>query len=709
MNKMNDKNRRDHGSNRLVHEKSPYLLQHANNPVSWYPWGVEAFETATVEDKPVFLSIGYSTCHWCHVMERESFEDSQVAELINNVFIPIKVDREERPDLDHIYMAVCQMLTGSGGWPLTILMTPTKEPFFAATYIPKEDRFGRSGLISLIPKIKEVWTHRRKEVTESSEKIVEALRNLDREQPGESLDRDVLHRTFVAFRESYDEVHGGFGRAPKFPSPHNLLFLLRYWKRSGEEKALQMVEGTLQAMRRGGIFDQVGKGFHRYSTDEMWLVPHFEKMLYDQALLAMAYLETFQATGKVMYGEVAQEIFTYVLRDMTSPEGGFYSAEDADSEGVEGKCYVWTEEDVCAILSKEEADFIMPIFGMAKEGNYRDESSGRRTGTNILHLQQNIAEAARQRGIGWGKGEKRIASVSDKLYQARLKRVPPYKDDKILVDWNGLMIAALAKGAQVFGTEQYAEAAIKASQFLLKQMMDSQGRLLHRYRDGEAAILAHLDDYAFLVWGLIELYEATFDAEFLKEASRLNADMLRRFWDANKGGLFFAAEDGEDLLVRKKESGDGAVPSGNSVAFLNLLRLARFFGSKDLEKKAGDMGIAFSQMIHTYPSGHSFFLSAFDFALGPSYEVVIVGDKKAEDTKAMAYAMQSRFVPNKVLLLKGGGDGISEMEKVTPLVRNRNSLGGRATAYVCSEDRCLAPTTDVREMLALVNSGGTVR
>lgn len=700
---INDTDRENIGANRLVHEKSPYLLQHAHNPVSWYPWGEEAFETATVEDKPVFLSIGYSTCHWCHVMERESFEDSQVADLINDVFIPIKVDREERPDLDHIYMTVCQMLTGSGGWPLTIFMTPSKKPFFAATYIPKEDRFGRSGLISMIPKIKEHWTHRRNDVTDSSEKIVEALRNLDSEQPGESPGREVLDRTFVAFRESYDEDHGGFGMAPKFPSPHNLLFLLRYWKRSGEEKALQMVEGTLQAMRRGGLFDQVGKGFHRYSTDRMWLVPHFEKMLYDQALIAMAYLETFQATGKALYGEVAKEIFNYVLRDMTSPEGGFYSAEDADSEGVEGKCYVWSEEEIRAILTKEEADFIKPIFGIEKKGNYRGESIGRQTGTNILHLKQDLAEEARQIGTSEGELEKQVASVSDRLYQARLKKVPPYKDDKILADWNGLMIAALAKGAQIFGSDQYAEAAARASHFLLQQMMDSRGRLLHRYRDGEAAILAHLDDYAFLVWGLIELYEATFDAEFLKEASRLNSDMLSRFWDSEKGGLFFAAEDGEDLLLRKKESGDGAVPSGNSVAFLNLLRLSRFFGNRDLERKAGDMGRTFSKTIQTYPSGHSFFLSALDFALGPSYEVIIVGDKKAEDTKTMACAMQSRFIPNKVLLLKGGGESGSDMENVTPLVKDRNSLGGRATAYVCSENRCLAPTTDVREMLALMN------
>jgi uncharacterized protein YyaL (SSP411 family) len=705
MKKTSDTDQGAVGPNRLVHEKSPYLLQHAHNPVNWYPWGEEAFEKAAMEDKPIFLSIGYSTCHWCHVMERESFEDSRAANLINEVFIPIKVDREERPDLDHIYMTVCQMLTGSGGWPLTILMTPSKKPFFAATYIPKEDRFGRSGLMSMIPKIKDLWSHRRNNVTDSSEKILEALLNLDSGQPEEPPGREILDRTFLAFRESYDEVHGGFGRAPKFPTPHNLLFLLRYWKRSGEKKALQMVEGTLQAMRRGGLFDQIGKGFHRYSTDGMWLVPHFEKMLYDQALIAVAYLETFQATGKALYGKVAEEIFAYVLRDMTSPEGGFYSAEDADSEGIEGKCYVWSEKEVRHLLTNEEADFIIPIFGIEKEGNYRDEASGRKTAANILHLKRSLAEVARQKGLSEGELEKKIASVSDRLYQARLKKVQPYKDDKILVDWNGLMIAALAKGAQIFGNEQYAEAAKGASKFIMQQMMDSRGRLLHRYRDGEAAILAHLDDYAFLVWGLIELYEATFDAEFLKDAFRLNSDMLRFFWDNKKGGLYFAAEDREDLLLRKKESGDGAVPSGNSVAFLNLLRLARFFGNRDLERKAGDMGKTFSRDIQTYPSGHSFFLTALDFAFGPSYDVVIVGDNRREDTKAMARAVRSHFIPNRVLVLAEGREGDSDLENVSPLIRDRYSLEGRATAYVCSEDRCLAPTVDVKEMLALMNEG----
>jgi len=419
--------------NRLASEKSPYLLQHADNPVDWYPWNDEAFEKARQEDKPIFLSIGYSTCHWCHVMAHESFEDAQVAKLMNDTFVSIKVDREERPDIDGIYMTVCQMMTGSGGWPLTIIMTPEKKPFFAATYIPKETRFGLTGMLDLIPKIQDVWTNRKIEVIESSEKITSTIQQLSPGTPGEELNGHLLSSAYEALSARFDPEYGGFGSAPKFPIPHNLLFLLRYWKTTHDKKALQMAEQTMQAMRRGGIYDHVGFGFHRYSTDREWLVPHFEKMLYDQAMLVMAYTETFQATGKPEYEQTAREIIAYVLRDMTVPEGAFYSAEDADSEGKEGKFYVWTEDEIRQVLG-DRANPVIELFNITKEGNFEEESYRRKTGQNILHLKVSLPEESASQ---W-------ETDRQKLFAYREERFHPHKDDKILTDWNGLMIAALA-------------------------------------------------------------------------------------------------------------------------------------------------------------------------------------------------------------------------------------------------------------------------
>ncbi|MFH1125034.1 MAG: thioredoxin domain-containing protein, partial [Pseudomonadota bacterium] len=434
-------------SNRLIHEKSPYLLQHAHNPVNWLPWGHEAFEKAHRENKPIFLSIGYSTCHWCHVMEKESFEDPEVAGLLNETFVSIKVDREERPDLDHVYMTACQMLTGSGGWPLTIVMTPDKRPFFAATYIPKGSRFGRTGMMELIPRLRDTWRTRRDEVLASAESITQSLQGLEKESQGGDLDRSVLDRAYEELSKRFDKTYGGFSNAPKFPTPHNFFFMLRFWKRTGNSEALKMVEKTLQKIRWGGIYDQVGFGFHRYSTDREWLVPHFEKMLYDQAMLALAYLETYQAAGEGVYGDTAREIFEYVLRDMTSPEGAFYSAEDADSEGEEGKFYVWTREELRQILGEEEADLIAKVFHVEKSGNFREEATGENTGANILYLGRPISEIAADLGMPRPDLEKAMESARKKLFEARKKRVHPHKDDKVLTDWNGLMIAAFARGA----------------------------------------------------------------------------------------------------------------------------------------------------------------------------------------------------------------------------------------------------------------------
>ncbi len=691
----------DNPSNRLIHEKSPYLLQHAYNPVNWYPWGDEAFERAQVEDKPIFLSIGYSTCHWCHVMERESFEDPEVAGMMNELVVSIKVDREERPDLDHIYMTVCQLLTGSGGWPLNIVMTPDKKPYFAGTYIPKQTRLGRTGIMDLIPRLVQVWTEQRDEVNDSAEKIVSTLKSVDRDNQAGDLNEAALNMTLQQLAERFDEKHGGFGEAPKFPTPHHFLFLLRHWKRTGDRKALDMVEKTLKSLQRGGIHDHVGFGFHRYATDQTWLVPHFEKMLYDQALLVMAYLEAYQATGQKTYEETAKNILTYVLRDMTDSKGGFYSAEDADSEGVEGKFYVWSEEEIRGTLPPQVADFIIRVFNIEKDGNFLDESARIRTGANILHLKKTLPEVASELKISEQEIQNRWTAARHKLFSVREKRIPPSKDDKVLTDWNGLMIAALAKASAAFRDPQYSEAAAKTVDFVFKYLRKQDGRLMHRYRDGNAAVHGNLDDYAFLIWGLIELYEATFEARHLKAALELNELMIKHFWDEEAGGLYFSPDYGEALIVRKKEFYDGAVPSGNAVAMWNMLRLGRITANPRLEKSGVDIGRAFSKAVKQFPSAYTQFMVALDFAVGPCYEVVIVGQPEAKDTKEMLSALARSFTPHVVALFRPTVNS-SEIDSLADYLTSYESLNDKATAYVCTNFACKAPTTDVGKMLELI-------
>jgi uncharacterized protein YyaL (SSP411 family) len=690
--------------NKLISQKSPYLLQHADNPVDWYPWAEEAFEKAKKENKPVLLSIGYSTCHWCHVMAHESFEDPEVAKLMNETFVSVKVDREERPDIDRVYMTVCQMMTGSGGWPLTIIMTPNKEPFFAATYIPKETRFGRVGMLTLIPRIKELWSTRQAEVLSSATQITASLQNTAPGAPGEGLNERLLHLAYEQLSERFNEDHGGFGSAPKFPTPHNLLFLLKYWKRTSNEKALNMVEETLQSIRRGGIYDHIGFGFHRYSTDSRWLVPHFEKMLYDQALLAIAYTEAYQATKKAEYPKTAHEIFTYVMRDMTSPEGAFYSAEDADSEGEEGKFYLWTNDEIQEVLSHEGTDLAIRLFNITANGNFTDDVAGKKTGHNILHLTKSIDELASDLSMFVPDLRARIEEVREELFAYRKKRIHPHKDDKILTDWNGLMIAALAKGAQVFDEPKYASAARRAADFILKNVRTSEGRLLHRYRDGEAALTAHVDDYAFLIYGLLELYELTFEVYYLKTALELNEDLIRHFWDHENGGFYFTADDGERLLVRQKEIYDGAVPSGNSVAMLNLLRLGRITASANFEEKAARIGQAFYENVSQLPSAYTQLMTAADFAIGPSYEVVIAGDLQADDTRQMLDAIRGIFVPNKIVILHPTDQKPPLIDDIVPFIKDHSSIDGKATAYICLNYSCQLPTKDIGSMLELLGS-----
>ena len=689
--------------NRLRFEKSPYLLQHAHNPVDWYPWGEEAFETARREDKPVFLSIGYSTCHWCHVMERESFEDREIARRMNEAFVSIKVDREERPDIDNIYMTVCQMMTGSGGWPLTIVMTPEKRPFFAGTYFPRESRMGRVGMLELVPRLGELWRDRREDIEQSAGQMQAVLERTFRTSGGDALDEAVLDLASRQLERRYDPAYGGFGTAPKFPTPHNLMFLLRQWRRTGDEQLLPMIEKTLLAMRRGGIHDHVGFGFHRYSTDARWLVPHFEKMLYDQALLAMAYTEAYQASGQPLWRQTAEAIFTYVLRDMTAPEGGFYSAEDADSEGVEGKFYVCSWDEIHAVLDAEEARLVVRAFNVERSGNFREEATREKTGTNILHMTESLEELAARLALPEETLRERLESARCKLFDAREQRVHPGKDDKVLTDWNGLMIVALAKAAQAFDAPQYAAAAGRAADFILSTLRLNDGGLRHRWRQGEAAIHGYVDDYAFLIWGLLELYEATFEIGRLRAALDLNDYLIRHFWDEQGGGFFFSSDAAESLLIRQKEIYDGAVPSGNSVAMLNLLRLGLITEDRTLEEKAVRIGQAFAEELRQAPSAYAQLLQAVDFAVGPVHEIVIVGAPSNEDTQAMLRAVRQRFVPRKVLLLRPAGEREPEIGRVAPFTKDLTPLDGHATAFVCMNYGCNLPTTDVGEMLNLLN------
>lgn len=685
--------------NRLIREKSPYLLQHASNPVNWFPWGPEAFEQAKKENKPIFLSIGYSTCHWCHVMERESFQDQETAQLINKAFIPIKVDREERPDIDGIYMNICQLLTGSGGWPLTIIMTPDKKPFFAATYIPKTSRFGREGLLKLIPRVSQMWKLRQEEIVDGAERIISSLKDMDKMPQGDMLNNEILEQAFQELLKRFDHEHGGFGRKPKFLTPHNFFFLLRYWKRNKNDEALGMVEKTLQAMSLGGIFDHVGFGFHRYSTDERWQVPHFEKMLYDQALLALAYTEAYQATQNKKHQKIAQEILAYVLRDMRSPEGGFYSAEDADSEGEEGKFYLWGWEEIVHILKKDEAELASRVYKVEKEGNFFEEATGRKTGTNILYLRKPLSDTAADLNISPDELIRRMHIIRDKLFAAREKRTRPFKDDKILTDWNGLMIAAFSKAAQVFERPEYLKAARDASDFILDRLHHPEGILRHRYREGKAEIDGFLNDYAFLVWGLLELYEATFNTRYLEQALRLNHYLLSHFWDEKEGGFFFTSASSESLFLRPKEAYDGAIPSGNSVAMLNLLRLGRITANPDFEDKASLISRAFSQIASSSPSAFTQMMVAVDFAVGPTNEVVISGKSEAKDTKNMIRELRREFIPNKVVLFHPAEEESPAIYRIAPFVQKQKSLEDKATVYVCHNHACQQPTDDPDHML----------
>jgi len=681
-------------SNRLAAEKSPYLLQHKDNPVDWWPWCAAAFERARQSDRPVLLSIGYATCHWCHVMERESFEDAEVAALMNNTFVNIKVDREERPDIDAIYMTVCQLLTRHGGWPLTLLMTPDREPFFAATYIPKDSRQGRMGMMQLIPHVERLWRQVRPRLLQDAALIKEALTQAMAAQRRQGeLSTELLDRAYRHLRQRHDAEYGGFADAPKFPPVSALRLLMLHWLRTQDPEALAMVERTLRCMRRGGIYDQVGYGFHRYSTDRTWTLPHFEKMLYDQAMLTLAYTEAFQITGQSEYRRTAQEIITYVLRDLTHPEGAFCTAEDADSEGREGKFYLWHESELQAVLGNQLFTLVRQVYNTEPAGNFLDEATRRKTGENILYrFRSDAMLSIEQAG--------QLTRARQLLLAARTRRIRPLRDDKVLADWNGLMIAALAYAGRVLDDEASLDAARRAASFIRNNMQTDAGALWHRWRDQEAAIAGMLDDYAFFIWGLLELYQATFEVDYLSWAFRL-ADICREQFTADQPGLYYLSpSDGEPLLVRPGQAHDNALPSGTAVMMMNILRLARLRSDTDMERAARAIAQQVGGSMRDSPGACLAMLSAVNLALQPAAEVVITGDPERKDTRDMLRSVQRAYAPHAVLIFRPDGGTDTQVTRVLPKTAQFNSNDGAPLAYVCKDFSCQAPTSDVGEVLA---------
>jgi len=676
-------------TNHLADETSPYLLQHCHNPVDWYPWGEEALARARGEDKPIFLSIGYSACHWCHVMERESFESKEVAAVLNEQFISIKVDREERPDLDAIYMEAVQMITGQGGWPMSMFLLPDLRPFFGGTYFPPDDRYGRPGFRNLLLRLSEIYRTRRGELEENAGNLTGSMQEMSVASPSAGgLTQELLARAADELSSRFDSSWGGFGKAPKFPPSMALMLLLREWRRGGDVEHLGMAEFTLQRMALGGMYDQLGGGFHRYSVDSYWLVPHFEKMLYDNALLARIYLEAHQATGSAFYLSVATNILDYVLREMTSPEGGFYSAQDADSEGEEGKYFVWAQDEVETILGTEDARLFCTFYDVTKEGNFE--------GKNILRIQRAPHQFCQEEGISEDELLEVLERSRQKMLIAREKRIKPSLDDKVLTSWNGLMIGSMALAGRITGEERYLEAGRGAASFVLTRMRSGRG-LLRTHRAGVSKLNAYLDDYAFMMMGLVDLFEASFEVRWLDDAESLSREAIDRFWDDGKGGFFFTSNDHEELIVRKKISQDGAIPSGNSVAALSLLRLGKLTGSDFLSDRGAETIRAFGQILDRAPAAFHMMLVALDFYLDEPMEIAVVGDPDAEDTQAALRAVNAEFVPNKVLAFRSSS-GRDDLGKKVPLLEGKTLVNGGAATYLCRNYACDLPITDAAEV-----------
>jgi uncharacterized protein len=685
-------------TNRLAKEKSPYLLQHAHNPVDWFPWGEEAFEKARTENKPIFLSVGYSTCHWCHVMERESFENDQIAGLLNQNYVAIKIDREERPDIDRIYMTFVQATAGQGGWPMSVWLTPELQPFFGGTYFPPENRWGHPGFGSILTQIASAWESDREKIVESARDIVEQLKKQTAVAPshaGAPFDAATVDSGFAVLRRTFDARMGGFGGAPKFPRPTVFNFLLRYWWRTKNQEALDMVLLTLREMARGGMNDQLGGGFHRYSVDERWFVPHFEKMLYDQGQLATSYLEAFQITGDAQYANTARNIFEYVLRDMRDPENGFYSAEDADSvispehpdlKG-EGAFYIWSSEDL--------PEWAAYRYGARPGGNVDHDPHGEFTGKNILYEAHTVEQAAQKFGIP----AEEIRATDAKLLQQRSLRVRPHLDDKVLTSWNGLMISAFALGGAVLHESRYADAARQAAEFIISHLYDhAEGTLLRRYRQGEAAIPGFLDDYALLTKALLDLYETQFDPRHLAIALRLTEKMRELFEDPATGGFFSSPANDPTLVLRVKEDYDGAEPSGNSVAVLNLLRLATITGRADFRESADRTLSAFGSRLSHTPVAIPQMLVACEWLLAGPREIVIAGP----DPQPLADALHARFVPHKAVLVAGSEETRERLAVWAPWIEPMQPVDGRTAAYVCRDHTCQLPVSEPAKFVELL-------
>lgn len=679
----------DQSANRLINCHSPYLLQHAHQPVDWYPWGEEAFQLAAVEDKPVFLSIGYATCHWCHVMARQSFADPETARLLNSVFIPIKVDREERPDIDHVYMQVCQLLNGSGGWPLTVLLTPEKLPFFAATYLPRESVGERPGLRDLINQVGILWNNERSRVQRSVKEIASALQHRDPDLTRKNDLCDVPSRACQLFQTRFDLEYGGFGGPPKFPAAHNLVFLLRHYRRTGNLEARNMACSTLRAVRRGGIFDQLGFGIHRYATDRTWKLPHFEKMLPDQALFAMAALEAFQAGGRQVFAYSAQEVFQFVLSELQSPEGAFWSALDADSGGEEGSYYLWNLDQLQTQLDSRELELAVRIFGVEEQGNYRDEATGNANGHNVLIMTEYPEEGE------WPLWN----SVRDKLSRYRSLRPRPGTDDKILTDWNALMIRSLALGARVLERKDLLHEARRAMEFLLGNMKDHDGRLFHRYYSGNAAIPAFADDYAFLVSALLELYRASLETRYLHQAIQFNEMLIHSFWDDAEGGILLAAHDGEQLPFSPRQWEDLAYPSANSVVIENLIWISDLIGDGEMLARAQTMLNHLAGRSAEHPAAYGHFLAALERFLDRRVQVVVSGDRNAADMLSLLRVFHKGYRPHDSLLyLPSLGPDRELIVSLAPFCREMNTTKERATAWVCCDGTCSLPLTEADEL-----------
>ncbi len=702
-------------ANRLINEKSPYLLQHAHNPVGWFPWGEEAFLRAREEDKPLFLSIGYSTCHWCHVMAHESFENEKVAKIINDHFVPVKVDREERPDLDRVYMTFVQATTGSGGWPMTVWLTPELKPFAGGTYYPPEDRWGRPGLSSVLLKITEVWEQNRKDIVASADEIVRQLQQsvLYRSDTGGTVDTTMLETCYEQIKSSYDPQYGGFGGAPKFPRPVTLNFLLRHYARTGVEDALTMSLFTLRKMADGGMHDHLGGGFHRYSVDASWHVPHFEKMLYDQAQLACSYLDARQITRDRFFADVARDILDYVLRDMTGEEGQFHAAEDADSPlpgdsgggHAEGAFYVWEHREIVDALGKSAAEVFNYYYGVEPGGNVQNDPQGEFQNKNILIVRHTIEETAAKFGMATDAIDGLLAKARSGLHALRKKRPRPHLDDKAIAAWNGLMISAFARAFQVLDDPRYLAAARKAASFIENRMVHKEtGRLLRRYRAGEAAIGAFADDYASLVQGLLDLYEASFETRWLTRAVALQKLQDELFRDRTHGGYFNSDTGDRSVLLRMKEDYDGAEPSANSVSALNLLRLSEITGDDNYRTGADELFASMSTRLQSVPSAVPQMLVAVNFLLGPPRQIIIAGTPGNADTCALLKEVHSHFLPNAILLLADDGSGQETLASYNDFLKTIHPIDGKATAYVCRDCRCDLPTGTAEDLRTVLET-----